>query len=264
MKGNMNASCNARINVVVLKSDRLYGDLIRTQVWNVWPNAVIHAYQHGMDALAAMQDSKPDLFITGAKIEDMDGLEHLEPFIATSVPVFIVTSHADTRLFELLRDVRFDGIYDGATEGMDHLPGALRQVIQHQHYVSPSLLPFLKERRNSTLDVLTERERLVFSIIGDGSNDKQASQRLGVSPYTIASHRANIMAKLGLHSAGDLWQYALMHGYVQFTGKVIRRPGFQRWLDGRVAPPVSSRRKGRRSATTASRTESDAVRMQRL
>ena len=48
-----------------------------------------------MDALASMQDAMPDVFITGAKIEDMDGLEHLESFIETKLPTLIVVGRQD-------------------------------------------------------------------------------------------------------------------------------------------------------------------------
>ena len=65
--------------IVVLKGDRLYGDLICRQIKEIWRNADVQVFQRGLDALDAIQASMPDMFITGVKIEDMDGLEHLEP-----------------------------------------------------------------------------------------------------------------------------------------------------------------------------------------
>src|SRR5438046_9770374 len=59
---------SAQLRIVVLKWDRLYGDMIRRQIWDVWPNAVVRVYQTGLDALAAIQEAMPDLFIAGAKI----------------------------------------------------------------------------------------------------------------------------------------------------------------------------------------------------
>ena len=219
----------SQLRIVILKWDRLYGDLIRRHIWDVWPNAVICAFQHGIDALNEIQETTPDLFVTGVAIEDMDGLEHLEPFVdKPTVPILIVTSRPNTRMFEMLRDVRYNGIFDGSSEGMDHLPVALRHVLQKRPYVSPSLLPFLKERRSTTLEELTEREQVVLSVIGDGSDNKQASKRLGISQYTVLTHREAIMRKLDLHHSKELMQYALVHGYVLITAKGIYRPGFQR------------------------------------
>jgi DNA-binding NtrC family response regulator len=78
--------------VVVLKADRLYGDLICRQVTEYWPAAHVQVFQKGFDALDAIQSHMPEMFITGVRIEDMDGLEHLEPFIERELPILIVTT----------------------------------------------------------------------------------------------------------------------------------------------------------------------------
>jgi DNA-binding NarL/FixJ family response regulator len=250
-----------QMKVVILKMDRLYGDLIRRNVWDVWPNATVRVFQRGMDALASMQDAMPDLFVTGAKINDMDGLEHLESFVESSLPILIVTSRPDTRFFVMLRELRYDGLYDGNTEGLDNLPIAFRQAVQHHPYVSPSFVPFLQERRPATLDDLTEMEQIVLSVIGDGSDNQRAADRLGIAERTVGSHRDAIMRKLKLSHRGLLWNYALKHGYVLFTDSGIRYPGFQRRIDAHrlrlrapvsveptPQPPAKSRRRGKENA----------------
>lgn len=218
-------------HAVVLKWDRLYGDMIRRQVWDVWPNAVVRVYQRGIDALNATQEVMPDLFVTGVKVEDMDGLEHLEPFIHTATPILIVTSRADFRTFEMLRQVRYDGIYDGRMEGVEHLGPALRQVIQHKLYMSPSLIPHLQVPKRKILkDLLTPTQQIVLSVIGDGSSNKQAAERLCLAEHTVKTHRKRIMARLDLHEQGELMLFALRNGFVLVTEKGILYPGFQRTL----------------------------------
>lgn len=223
-----NSASTSSLRVVVLKWDRLYGDMIRRQIWDVWPNAIVRVFQCGFDALTSIQECVPDLFITGVKIDDMDGLEHLEPFIETTLPILIVTSRADPRTFNMLREVRYDGLYDGLAEGLENLTTALRQVLQHRHYVSPSMMQFLKQPKNITLDALTDKEQVVLSVIGDGSDDDQASTRLGMSPNTVGTHRKSIMRKLGLHHKGELMVHALRQGYVMVTPRGVYYPGFQR------------------------------------
>ncbi len=219
-----------QLRVVVLKGDRLYGDLIRRQIWDVWPDAVVSVFQKGLEALAEIQEAVPDLFVTGVTIEDMDGLEHLEPFHDSPLPILVVTGRTDSRTFDMLRRVRFTGIYDAPAEGQDHLAAAMRQVARGRGYVSPSLLPFLKAPKNVTLDALTAKEHMVLSVIGDGSDNNQASDRLGMAPYTVGTHRKRIMGKLGLHHQGELMRYALRHGYVVVVREAVYHPGFQRQL----------------------------------
>ena len=220
--------------IVVLKADRLYGDLICRQIKELWRNATMLVFQHGFDALEAIQAQPPDLFVAGVKIDDMDGLEHLEPFIDTTLPILVLTSRKEARTFEMLRTIRYDGIYDGHAEGLENLPAALQQVIQRRLYVSPTMVEHLKRPKNITLDALTEKEQVVLSIIGDGSDDQQAAQRLGISPHTVNTHRKSIMAKLKLHHKGQLVVQALKLGYVWVTPSGISYPGFQRRLQGLV------------------------------
>ena len=224
----MRASESSKLRIVVLKWDRLYGDMIRRQILDVWPNAAVQVFQRGLDALDSIQASVPDLFITGAHIDDMDGLEHLEPFVDTSLPILIVTSRADARTFRMLHGLRYDGIYDGLAEGLENLATALHQVLLHQLYVSPSVTPHLKKPKNITLDALTDKEQVVLSVIGDGSDDAQASERLGLSSQTVGTHRKAIMRKLGLHHKGQLMLHALQQGFVRVTPTGVYYPGFQR------------------------------------
>jgi DNA-binding CsgD family transcriptional regulator len=100
------------------------------------------------------------------------------------------------------------------------------------------LLSFLQKRKSITLDALTQREQVVLSVIGDGSDNKQASDRLGISRYTVATHRESIMRKLSLHHVGQLMLYALQHGYVHVTAKGVYYPGFQRRLGCRIGTPA--------------------------
>ena len=221
---------NAAPRIVVLKGDRLYGDLISRHIKELWRNADVRVFQLGFDALDSIQARVPDLFITGVKIDDMDGLEHLEPFIETTLPILVLTSRKDARTFDLLRSVRYDGIYDGNAEGLENLHTAMQQVIQRRLYVSPTVLPHLKRPKNITLDALTEKEQLVLSVIGDGSDDQQAAERLGISSHTVNSHRKSIMAKLKLHHKGQLMLHAIQHGYIWVTAQQVHYPGFQRRL----------------------------------
>ena len=221
---------SAKPRIVILKADRLYGDLISRQIKELWKNAQVQVFQRGMDALDAIQACMPDLFITGVYVEDMDGLEHLEPFSERDLPILVVTSRKDARTFSLLREVRYDGIFDALAEGMANLRIAVDDVMDRELYVSPSMVPLLKKLKNVTLDALTQKEQMVLSVIGDGSDDQRAGERLGLSPLTVNTHRKAIMGKLGLHHKGQVMLYALQQGYVQITPTGVYHPGFQRRL----------------------------------
>lgn len=47
---------------------------------------------------------------------------------------------------------------------------------------------------------LTKREKQVMSLIGDAMSNKEISQKLKISTFTVKSHVRNILEKLALHS----------------------------------------------------------------
>jgi DNA-binding NarL/FixJ family response regulator len=216
--------------IVVLKADLLYGDMLCRQIKEFWRGAQVQVFQKGFDALDAIQANTPDMFITGVKIEDMDGLEHLEPFIERDLPILIVTTRKDVRTLSLLREVRYNGLFDVRAEAYANLHTAMQRVLEREIYVSPTFVPHVKKPKNITLDALTGKEEMVLSVIGDGSDDQQAGDRLGLSPFTINTHRKAIMGKLKLHQKGQLMCYAVQNGFVELSPDGVYHPGFQRKL----------------------------------
>jgi len=213
--------------IVVLKTNPFLGSLISGTIKLVWPNAEIQVFQRGFDALDAIQARMPDMFITGVSVDDMDGLEHLEPFIERDLPILVVTARRDARTFSLLRTMRFDGLFHEGDNQQD-FAAAIQCILDGRQYVSPSMIPHLKPPKNITLQSLTEKEQMVLSVIGDGSDDHQAAKRLKLSPHTVNTHRKAIMSKLALHHKGELMLYALQQGYVIVAPGKVTQPGFQR------------------------------------
>lgn len=55
---------------------------------------------------------------------------------------------------------------------------------------------------------LTERERQVIRLIGEGFNNREIGLRLGVALRTVETYRERLMRKLDLHDAAGLRAYA--------------------------------------------------------
>jgi DNA-binding CsgD family transcriptional regulator len=58
---------------------------------------------------------------------------------------------------------------------------------------------------------LTKREREVLDLISEGYSNKQGALRMGISPRTFESHRAEAMRKLGARNTADLVRKALSY-----------------------------------------------------
>ncbi|EIP99807.1 response regulator containing a CheY-like receiver domain and an HTH DNA-binding domain [Opitutaceae bacterium TAV1] len=61
---------------------------------------------------------------------------------------------------------------------------------------------------------LSQRELGVLRLMATGLSTKEIAATLGISPFTVANHRAKIMNKTGLHRATQLSRYAVQIGLV--------------------------------------------------
>ena len=61
---------------------------------------------------------------------------------------------------------------------------------------------------------LSGRNREVLQLIAEGMTSAQIAKELGITEGTAASHRRNVMHKLGLKNKAEVVRYALKHGIV--------------------------------------------------
>ena len=78
------------------------------------------------------------------------------------------------------------------------------QVLPRNDHASRGMLASNPEQRP-----LTRREREVLVLISEGYSNKQGALRMGISPRTFESHRAEAMRKLGAKNTADLVRKAL-------------------------------------------------------
>jgi DNA-binding NarL/FixJ family response regulator len=62
---------------------------------------------------------------------------------------------------------------------------------------------------SDSYDLLTDREREVLQLLAEGKSNKEAAVVLKLSPYTVETHRTNLMQKLGLHNTAEIVLYAV-------------------------------------------------------
>jgi DNA-binding NarL/FixJ family response regulator len=103
------------------------------------------------------------------------------------------------------------------------LSDAVREIFRHGKYISDRV------RRAAGNDasegdvrprlakpmLLTSRERQVLQLLAEGQANKEVANALGISPKTAETHRARIMAKLEVHSMGELVRYAIRNSIIQ-------------------------------------------------
>jgi DNA-binding NarL/FixJ family response regulator len=95
---------------------------------------------------------------------------------------------------------------------------AIQSVLDGKTYLSHNVSKiviegYLKGKEgqmpNSTLGLLSPREREVLKLIAEGYKNKEIAANLCISIKTVEKHRTNLMKKLDLHNAAALTAYAI-------------------------------------------------------
>lgn len=126
-----------------------------------------------------------------------------------------LSMHDEEKIFDKAMDLGFSGfiLKDGA---IADIGTAMKAVMNGKYYISPALTTIALSRskaantsRLPTLALLTQTERRILRLIGEGRSTKQIAEELFVSPRTVDSHRANITEKLGLKGGNALLRWAI-------------------------------------------------------
>lgn len=85
------------------------------------------------------------------------------------------------------------------------LVDALRRVTEGECVVDPTIVARLMSRRtkSSPVELLSERERQVLSLMAQGHSNAGICEQLVLSPRTVEAHIGHIFAKLNLTESAD-------------------------------------------------------------
>jgi DNA-binding NarL/FixJ family response regulator len=184
--------------------------------------------EDGVSAVRLARQQPPDVILMDIRMPDLDGIEavrqiHSAPETAATRVVMLTTFETDDNVFAALR-AGAAGFLVKDTDLTDLLR-AVRLAASGESLLSPSVTRRVIEslqiggsaptRAHPRLAGLTDREREVLALIGEGSNNAEIAERLVVSPATARTHVSRIMIKLGARDRAQLVVIAYQSGIVR-------------------------------------------------
>ena len=156
------------------------------------------------EARARVPAVRPDVAVLDVRLPDGNGVEVCRDLRSAmpSLPCLMLTSFSDD-------DALFDAIMAGAAgyvlkqiRGTD-LIGAVRTVAAGGSLLdakaAASLMARMREPKADPLAGLTDQERRILELIGEGLTNREIGERLFLAEKTVKNYVSNLLSKLGLH-----------------------------------------------------------------
>lgn len=158
------------------------------------------------EALARIPAVRPDVAVLDVRLPDGSGVEVCREIRSSQpgIACLMLTSYADD-------EALFDAIMAGASGYVlkdiraTDLVGAVRDVARGRSLLDPvataRVLERLRgggERKEGRLADLTDQEKRILDLIGEGLTNRQIGDRLHLAEKTVKNYVSSLLAKLGM------------------------------------------------------------------
>jgi DNA-binding NarL/FixJ family response regulator len=157
------------------------------------------------DGITRIPLVSPDVAVLDVRLPDGSGIEVCRelPEIAPDVRALMLTSYADD-------EALVESVLAGAAGYMlkdirgGELVEAVRTVAAGRSLVDPADLARVRRRltdhdtTDERLRELTDQERRILSLIGEGLTNRQIGERMFLAEKTVKNYVSSILAKLGM------------------------------------------------------------------
>lgn len=165
--------------------------------------------RQGWELCAAL---RPEMALIDVRMGTCDGLLMAERIkkVLPATKVAILTGEVTPFITQRAIDIGVEGLLDKMM-APDVFRQALRTVALGGAVLSPAFQAIRDKKLSSAVafhKILSPREQEVIQQLSRGRTDREISALFGITRDTVAVHRRNTRAKLGLHNDRELLAYA--------------------------------------------------------
>ena len=211
--------------ILILDDHRVVIEGIKTAL-NEWSDFhVVGGATDGLAAVEMVRRLRPNIVITDVSMPDMNGMELTVEVkkIDSGISVIVFSMYSDK---EYIVDFLKAGVssYVLKEDPLGELMFAVGAVARGGFYLGEKvhgvLMDYLSGNSGPGVEgggvaSLSLREREIFILLAEGLSVKRVSEKLGISPKTVESHKYNIMEKLDLGSVVELTKLAIRKNLIR-------------------------------------------------
>jgi two-component system, NarL family, response regulator DesR len=167
--------------------------------------------RNGKEALDAVAQHQPDVLITDIEMPEMSGLEVAAALkgLRAATRTIILTTFARAGYLRRALDAGAAG-YLLKDKPAKELADAVRRVNMGLRVIDPELVA----EAWGEADPLTDRERQVVRLAGEGVAGGEIAEKLGLSEGTVRNYLSEAMSKLGANNRVEAARIARAKGWL--------------------------------------------------
>jgi DNA-binding NarL/FixJ family response regulator len=207
--------------IILVDDHAVMREGLRSLIENQPDMEVIGEAEDGRKAVELVRELQPDVVITDITMPNLNGVDAARQIVREfpKVKVLALSIHSNRAFVADMLKAGASG-YVLKESTFDNLVEAIQIVVSGAVYLGPKVAGVvvsdyvnrLSRTAESPLETLTQREREVLQLVGEGRNTKQVALALHVSSKTVEANRRKIMEKLDAHSVADLVKIAILGG----------------------------------------------------
>lgn len=192
---------------------------------------IVSVAANGREAVELAQQLRPDVVLMDIRMPELNGIEASRditqnPLLADTHVLVLTTFDIDEYVYDALEAGASGFLLKDADP--DDIAEAIRVVAKGDALIQPSIMKRLVETfvtqrpsvsqssddRAKLIAQLTDREQEILRLVARGMTNEQIGEELFISPATVKTHLARIMAKLDAHDRAQLVVVAYESGFV--------------------------------------------------
>ena len=181
----------------------------------------------GYETIRAVEDNDIDVLILDITMPGLTGPKVAESVLKKKPDLVIVvlTMHEDKYYLQELFRLGVRAYVLKKSTGTD-VAQAIRAATKGDQYIDPALTNVVissfvgrkpRKRKTGRLDLTTQREKEVLTLLAYGHTNGEIADKLCISERTVETHRTNIMSKLELKSRAELVRFAIDNGLLKLS-----------------------------------------------
>jgi DNA-binding NarL/FixJ family response regulator len=216
------SSAPERIRVLLVDDHQVVRNGLKTFLGLQDDIEVVGEASDGAQGLTRARELVPDVILMDLLMPVMDGVTAIGAIkqVLPEVEIVAVTSFIEEDKVTAALEAGASG-YLLKDADAESVAAAVRAAHAGEVHLDPAVARLLaqrmRERKTSPQlgEPLTEREKEVLSLVGQGASNKEIASELFITERTARTHVSNILGKLGLSSRTQAALYAVEHKMVR-------------------------------------------------